>query len=123
DGRTDIVVVDGHGVHVRRQPTPGLGDASAVVTDVSVDGLGARGADVADMDNDGRPDLVAHGRDGLRLLRQADDGYTDATATAGLASPIYVHAVALVDLDLDGDLYIVAGGDARDGGAARLEVW
>ncbi len=123
DGRTDLVVVEASRVRLLHGPQFGQEDGSALVRDVAVEGLDARGVAIADMDNDGRADLVAHGRQGLRLLRQTDDGHADMTTAAGLASALDVHAVALVDLDHDGDLDIVAGGDTRDGKPAPLEAW
>jgi len=100
-----------------------LRSADAAVTTVDVRGLGARGAAAADVDNDGRPDLVAHGREGVRLLKHTDTGFTDVTSAAGIASTLDAHTVALVDLDHDGDLDIVVGGDARGGGPGRVEAW
>lgn len=123
DGRADVVVVEGSRLRVLRQPWRGQDAQAQRAADVPVTGLDARGVAIADVDNDGRADLVAHGRQGLRLFRQAEARYDDVTKAAGLASALDVHAVALVDLDHDGDLDIVAGGDARDGGAARLEAW
>jgi Tfp pilus assembly protein PilF len=115
DGRSEVLLVSPDRI------TLGIeGDAP-----VSVQGLGARGAAVADVDNDGTPDLVVHGREGLRLLRQTTGSprFTDVTTQAGIASRLDVHSVALVDLDHDGDLDLVAGGDTRDGAPAPLEAW
>lgn len=115
DGRTDLLLVGAEAVTFAM---PGEGR-------VAVEGLGARGAALADMDNDGQPDVVVHGRGGVRLLRQSggEARFTDVTTQAGLASRLDVHTVALVDLDHDGDLDIVAGGDTRAGAPATLEAW
>ncbi len=123
DGRSDVILVGADALVLRRNGEGGIAAAAAGVP-IAVAGLGARGAALADMDNDGPPDLVAHGRAGLRLLRQsAEASFTDVTAQAGITSRLDVHTVALVDLDHDGDLDIVAGGDTREGGPAPLEVW
>jgi Tfp pilus assembly protein PilF len=115
DGRTEVLLVSPDRVSI------GIEGAAVV----AVQGLGARGAAVADVDNDGTPDLVVHGRDGLRVLRQRTGAprFTDVTTQAGIASRLDVHTVALVDLDHDGDLDLVAGGDTRDGAPATLEAW
>src|SRR5207248_3602338 len=64
------------------------------------------GCSVADFDNDGRPDLLFTGPDGIRLYRNVDGGrFEDKTAAAGFDK---VTGVCLgsgwVDLDQDGDL-------------------
>lgn len=123
NGRSDVLLVQPDVIDIRLSGER-AGAPAGTAASVDVAGLGARGVALADMDNDGPPDLVAHGRAGLRLLRQsAEARFTDVTAQAGIASRLDVHTVALVDIDHDGDLDIVAGGDARAGGAAPLEVW
>lgn len=136
DGRTDLVLVREQSLTLRLAtavdavPRPGSaqGEAAAPMpiegVRVPTAGLRARGAALADMDNDGSPDLVVHGRTGIRLLRQGEPAaFTDMTAASGLASALDVHSVALVDLDHDGDLDIVAGGQTHDGQPAPLEAW
>lgn len=115
DGRADVLLVDADAVRFAMQ---GGGR-------VAVEGLGARGAALADIDNDGQTDVVVHGREGVRLLRQTggDARFTDVSTQAGLASRLDVYTVALVDLDHDGDLDIIAGGDTRAGAPATIEAW
>lgn len=62
-----------------------------------------------DYDYDFRVDLLVAGPGGLRLLRQADGGFTDATAgaiPASTAGRAYAGAWA-VDLDMEGDVDVV----------------
>jgi tetratricopeptide (TPR) repeat protein len=116
-------------------------------------GLEPRGVVIADVDNDGKPDLLLHGRGGIALWRQqagksgaATSGtqeprstgtqehrspgaqehidFEDVTARSGITTALDVRTAALVDLDHDGDVDLVFGGATRDGGAeAPLVVW
>ncbi len=85
--------------------------------DISVAaGLGDTGSfagAVADYDNDGRPDLGLAGPNGLRLLRNADGKkFEDKTAAAGFDKATGVfRALCWLDIDQDGDLDLLAGGD------------
>ena len=79
-------------------------------------GLGDAGSfagAVADYDNDGRPDVVLSGPTGLRLLRNVDGKkFEDKTAAAGFDKATGVFpALCWLDIDQDGDLDLIAGGD------------
>ena len=85
---------------------------------------------MADVDNDGKADLLLHGRGGIALWRQKASAtataldFEDVTSKTGIATTLDVRTAALVDLDHDGDTDLVLGGDARDGGAAApLAAW
>jgi tetratricopeptide (TPR) repeat protein len=85
------------------------------------DGPAAHAAVAADVDNDGRPDLLLLRPGGARLLRQREGGaFEDITDSAGLRStPDLAASAAFVDVDHDGDLdiFIAGGARATDGGA------
>ncbi len=76
-------------------------------------GLGAPfatlGVTVADLDNDGRPDLLLCGCDGVRFFRNTGSGkFVDLTAASGLDILRGVYfGVACADLDQDSDLDLV----------------
>ncbi|MEO8256413.1 MAG: FG-GAP-like repeat-containing protein [Acidobacteriota bacterium] len=75
---------------------------------------GALAADVAPIDwnRDYRMDLAIAGRGGIRLLVQSSDGtFTDATAAASGSAPLNADCFGVwaVDLEMDGDLDLVAG--------------
>jgi len=85
----------------------------------------SRGADLGDVNGDGRPDLVvATEREGVRLHVADSEGFfEDRAIWAGLFSltagrPWF--GVLLEDLDLDGDLDLVATGDAEGDGGGLL---
>ena len=76
------------------------------------------GAVAGDVDNDGRPTWSSLRDAGVRPRCTTEDGrFTDATGAAGLALAGPARAAALVDVDHDGDLDLVAG---RRRGADRL---
>jgi hypothetical protein len=68
------------------------------------------GAAVADVDNDGRPDLIVTQFGGVRLfLNDGGNRFTDATEGSGLHNPGWGVSSAFVDFDRDGllDLFVV----------------
>jgi Tfp pilus assembly protein PilF len=74
---------------------------------------GGLGAVVGDVDGDGRPDLLVLREKGVALYRSdAQKGFVDVTAAAGLAGAPRAVTAALVDVDHDGDLDIVLAGAA-----------
>lgn len=89
-------------LEVRRaagEPTPGL------------DAAGIEGLLAADLDNDGRLDLIGHGPKRLVFWRgQGNGAFEDATAVFGLSGAAG-NAAAVLDYDIEGDLDLaVAGG-------------
>ena len=78
-------------------------------------GLTAYGAATADLDRDGRLDLVVTGQAGNALYLHSGDGtFRDVAAAAGVRTlPTPAHAPLLVDYDNDGDqdLFLSAVGD------------
>jgi len=66
--------------------------------------LGIAGLLAADLDNDGKTDLVGYGAGRVAFWRgRGDGGFDDATAAAGLAKAA-AEAAAVVDFDIEGDL-------------------
>jgi Tfp pilus assembly protein PilF len=92
-----------------------------------------RAAQIFDYDNDGLPDLFVATADGPRVLRNAGTGWQDETMRA-LSSPVResagpVTGVAAGDVDLDGDVDVIAqlaNGDVRvwrnDGGSTNRSL-
>lgn len=126
DGWPDVAVADGVQVNSRvlllpqSATQPGL-----LLPPVSVPlgtGHGFRDLKGADVNGDGRVDLVLAGHDCVALLLQKDGG--------GLAAPVFLPAgphaegVAVADLDGDGRLDLVAAnaGNAPDGGRGGATV-
>ncbi|MEM9554400.1 MAG: FG-GAP-like repeat-containing protein [Acidobacteriota bacterium] len=63
-----------------------------------------------DADNDGRLDLAVVGAGGLRILQQTADGTFRALAVEQAGDTPRLTVLEAVDLDLDGDLDLVAAG-------------
>lgn len=127
DGRADLVVVSEAGLDVYAT-TEGVSPRRARSTSWPVAAsLSPRGAVVADVNNDGRADVLLHGRGGIALYQQkggASLEFEDVTQTTTVATALDVRTAALVDLDHDGDADIVLGGATREHAApAPLAVW
>jgi tetratricopeptide (TPR) repeat protein len=126
DGHSEVVVVGDAGLDAY-VTTPGMSPRRLRSSPLPVPAaLAPRGVVVADLDNDGLPDLLLHGRGGVALWRQkagATFDVTDVTQAAGIATSLDVRTAALVDLDHDGDADVVLGGATREGGAASMQVW
>jgi tetratricopeptide (TPR) repeat protein len=114
DGDLDIVDGEAGTVRLLRKDERGFTDRTTAsrLDRVRVDGLS--GVVAGDYDNDLRPDLLLLGAGGYVLLHQAaGGGFDDVTAAAKLPrarSPVVT--AALVDIDHDGDLDIIAAGTA-----------
>ncbi len=69
-------------------------------------------ATFADIDNDGKLDLVILTASGIRIFRNsAEDGFEDVSARADLNFKIESGDLAIADFDLEGDLDIFVSGD------------
>ena len=70
---------------------------------------------VSDFDGDGDDDLIVSSSNGIRLLRNQDGQFVDATTEANLSTDFAARGVAVGDYDNDGhtDLYFVADGFNR----------
>jgi tetratricopeptide (TPR) repeat protein len=90
----------------------------------------AIGAVAGDLDNDGKPELLAIRDEGPTLHHNdGEKGFSDVTSAAGLKPGPAASSAALVDVDHDGDLDVVlAGGSAghrllrNDGKAVFAEI-
>jgi tetratricopeptide (TPR) repeat protein len=130
DGHSEVIVVSETGLDLYRTA---IGVAPARVRPASwpvPSTLAVRGIVVADQDNDGKADLLLHGRGGVAVWRQRPGSagtaldFEDVTASTGITTTLDVRTAALVDLDHDGDTDIVIGGATREAGAAApLAAW
>ena len=112
DGDLDLVVTAASGVRLFRNQLGRLTDATAAAALGGVQG--ATGAVAGDYDLDGRADLYLLRESGDRLLHQGADGkFEDVTVKATVTpSTSPARSAALVDVDHDGDLDVIAAGSA-----------
>lgn len=105
DGKPDLAWVEaGETPRLRLRRGTG-GDSVAGPEAAGITGLLA-----ADLDNDGKLDLVGFGPKRVAFWRgRGDGGFDDATAGAGLAKA-GGEAAAVLDADIDGDLDLALGG-------------
>ncbi|HKG15630.1 MAG TPA: FG-GAP-like repeat-containing protein [Pyrinomonadaceae bacterium] len=69
---------------------------------------GSTAAQFIDYDDDGLLDLLAASANGLRVLRNVGDGWTDATAASASSARISARSLVSADLDHDGDTDLLA---------------
>lgn len=93
-----------------------LSDAGGFITGLAGLDLqpGDRGLTAADLDGDARDDVVVFGDGGLRSYRGTDLGFTAHDFGLPVVAAA-VHALAITDLDADGDFDLVYAGPAGVG--------
>jgi hypothetical protein len=113
DGRLDIYLVQNAGTNSRspnrlfhQQPDGRFQDVSAGSgLDVAGSGMGVA---VADVNNDGRPDVLLTEYGAVRLfVNQGAGRFADVTVAAGLENPRWATSAAFFDYDRDGWLDLV----------------
>jgi tetratricopeptide (TPR) repeat protein len=95
------------------------GRAHFIVRDAPAAAAGAVAAQFVDYDNDGLPDLLISGPNGLRLFRNLGMRWVDVSAAASLESSSQpASQLAIADLDGDGDSDIITRTDNGE-----LRIW
>jgi len=108
DGRLDLITGD-ESLRLFRNNGAQLVDATAMLANINLPGV--TGIAVADVNNDGRVDLLVLTASGPHLVTQQGDGqFRDTTPAVFRAAPAARLAAALADIDHDGDLDVVTGG-------------
>ena len=111
DGHVDLYVTRGDiGPNLLfRNRGDGTFEEVGAAAGVALDGVRSAGPLFADLDGDGRLDLIVGGVDGTApsVFRNAGDGhFTDVTAASGLTLPAdrETYSISAADYDRDGDL-------------------
>ncbi|MEM9291281.1 MAG: FG-GAP-like repeat-containing protein [Acidobacteriota bacterium] len=133
DGYPEILVADGSGISLRQRAAAKAGDRAAFGAPQRLGsgagtgvGAGATEIQAADLDNDGRLDLLAVGGEGLAALRQDAQGGFSAVEISG-AGAAGAAGVDVADLDGDGDLDLLTTGPEGlhqwTGAGAEGQLW
>lgn len=112
DGRLDIYLVqnggpDGAKNQLYHQEPDGTFKDVSTGSGLDVAGYGM-GVAIADVDNDGWPDVLVTEYGGIRLFRNNRNGtFTDVTEESGLGNRLWGTSASFVDFDRDGWLDLV----------------
>ena len=126
DGRSDLLVADSVLANARAllllQSATAPGNFAAPLTLPVGAGRGSEDVAVADLNGDGRPDIVlAAGNSVVVLYQRAGGGFDDPSV---IASGTRIGAVVSADLDGDGraDIVAVDAGNAPEGGSGGAKL-
>ncbi len=111
DGRLDVYLVHNGGPggaknQLFRQQRGGTFRDVSAGSGLDVAGYGM-GVAVADVDNDGRPDVLLTEYGATRLFLNRGGRFSEVTRAAGLDNPLWATSAAFADLDRDGWLDLV----------------
>ncbi len=113
DGRLDLYLLQGAGLHSSAVNRLYHQEPNGHFTDVTArSGLGVAGygmgVAVGDVNNDGLPDVLVTGYNGVKLFLNTGHGtFRDVTREAGLADPHWATSASFFDYDRDGRLDLV----------------
>ncbi len=113
DGAAELFVgAMGQNLQIWRNFGDGRFESSSAVPAATMPGgVGASRIRVADLDNDGDPDVLAAAQGGIRYFRRAANGEYDDVTGGLLDIPTPWSSVFdLADVDADGDIDLIVGG-------------
>ena len=124
DGDLDLITGRDQGIQVSAWNSGRFTDAAAPIAPAGVVGVVA-----ADLDNDERPDLLALHARGLSLYQQSFIRrvcalpHSAAPDGGELRSASTFRTAAMLDVDHDGDLDVLAGGPVTPGSSSTLQLF